>query len=214
MSGVSDLCSPALSRLLLASAWLTLASACAQGGTAASTSASASPAAPASDKAASSNAAAPASAAASASAASPGAEVPPDWVDVDLSPGGAAWKGYSIKAPADAKLKKSAGEVTLESKTFAIRLSLTHTKKKTANLDTAVAYGVKWRALTENESLFEYETSGEQNGEKFVRFNFDMFVDVGAGKRVGCSGVNNQKTREELGPMMTACKTLKKQAPQ
>lgn len=139
------------------------------------------------------------------------ATIPADWVDVDLTPAGKAWVDYTLKAPPGAKVKKGTPDPSIESGDFAISLSFTHVKKSTASLDTARAYGVSWRALTDTPEFFEYETSGEQNGEKFVRFNFDVFVEVD-GKKMGCSGLNNQKQREQLAPMIAACRTLKKKA--
>ncbi len=42
-----------------------------------------------------------------------------------------------------------------------------------------------------------------------MRYNFDVFVQVD-GKTVGCSGLNNQKERAQLAPLMAACRTLRK----
>lgn len=135
--------------------------------------------------------------------------IPAAWVDLDLTPAGKVWAGYTLKGPADAKVKKGFPDPTIEAGDYALSLSVTHTKKSTAALDTARGYGVSWKALTDTEELFEYQTSGEQDGAKFVRYNFDIFVKVD-GKPVGCSGLNNQKERESLAPMMAACRTLRK----
>lgn len=135
--------------------------------------------------------------------------LPAEWIDLDLTPAGKVWAEYTLKGPAGAKVKKGFPDPTIESGDYALALSVTHTKKSTAGLDTARGYGISWKALTDTPELFEYQTSGEQNGEKFVRYNFDMFVKV-ADKTVGCSGVNNQKEREKLATMMAACRTLRK----
>lgn len=161
---------------------------------------------PATKKAAAS-AAPSASASASSSPAAP--TIPADWTDLDLSPAGKAWADYTLKGPPNAKVKKGTPDPTIEAGDFALSLSLTHTKKSTATLDTAKAYGVSWRALTDTPDFFEYETSGEQNGAKFVRFNFDVFTTID-GKGVGCSGLNNQKQREGNASMIAACRTLRK----
>jgi pyruvate/2-oxoglutarate dehydrogenase complex dihydrolipoamide acyltransferase (E2) component len=151
-----------------------------------------------------------ASAAPSASASAAAAPaLPEDWIDLDLTPAGKVWADYTLKGPKDAKVKKGFPDPTIEAGDFALVLSMTHTKKTTANLDTAKAYGVSWRALTDTEELFEYETSGEQNGEKFVRVNFNSFPKVD-GKPIGCGGLNNQKERPQLAQMMAACRTLRK----
>lgn len=146
---------------------------------------------------------------ASASGAPAAPAYPAAWTDLDLTPAGKVWTEYTLKGPADAKVKKGFPDPTIESGDYALSLSVTRTKKSTASLDTARAYGVGWKALTDTAELFEYETFGEQDGEKFVRYNFDMFVKVD-GKTVGCSGLNNQKEREKLAPLMAACRTLRK----
>ncbi|MEZ4295450.1 MAG: hypothetical protein R3B70_10785 [Polyangiaceae bacterium] len=169
-----------------------------------SASASATAAAPPAPSASSS-----AGASASASSAPAGPAYPAEWTDLDLTPAGKLWAEYTLKGPADAKVKKGFPDPSIEAGDYGLSLSLTYTKKSTASLDTARAYGVSWRALTDTPELFEYETSGEQNGEKFVRYNFSMFVKVD-GKTIGCSGLNNQKEREKLAPMMAACRTLRK----
>lgn len=155
-------------------------------------------------------ASASASAAPSASASAAAAPaLPEDWIDLDLTPAGKVWADYTLKGPKDAKVKKGFPDPTIEAGDFALVLSMTHTKKSTANLDTAKAYGVSWRALTDTEELFEYETSGEQDGAKFVRVNFNAFPKVD-GKPIGCGGLNNQKERPQLAQMMAACRTLRK----
>lgn len=146
---------------------------------------------------------------ASASGAPAAPAYPAAWTDLDLTPAGKVWAEYTLKGPADAKVKKGFPDPTIESGDYALSLSVTRTKKSTASLDTARGYGVSWKALTDTAELFEYQTSGEQNGEKFVRYNFDMFVKVD-GKTVGCSGLNNQKERAQLAPLMAACRTLRK----
>lgn len=178
---------------------------------ASSSAASAAPAKSEAPKATTATAAATTSASASATSAPAASAIPADWVDLDLTPAGKAWADYTLKAPPGAKVKKGTPDPTIEAGDFALMLSFTHVKKSTANLDTARAYGVSWRALSDTPEFFEYETSGEQNGEKFVRFNFDVFVEVD-GKKMGCSGLNNQKQREQLAPMIAACRTLKKKA--
>ena len=159
-------------------------------------------------KSSSATAGAPTASAAASSAASAPA-YPAEWTDIDLAPGGKWWADYTLKGPAGAKVKKGTPDPAIEAGDYAISLSLTQTKKSTASLDTAKAYGVSWKALTDTPDLFEYETSGEQNGEKFVRYNFNVFVKVD-GKTIGCSGLNNQKEREKLAPMVAACRTLRK----
>lgn len=190
--------------------WLTVAGAFAMLGACDKAASDAQPPATASAASAAPTLSATASAAPSATASAAAAPaLPEDWVDLDLSPAGKVWADYTLKGPKDAKVKKGFPDPTIEAGDFALVLSMTHTKKTTANLDTARAYGVSWRALTDTDELFEYETSGEQNGEKFVRVNFNAFPKVD-GKPIGCGGLNNQKERSQLAQMTAACRTLRK----
>jgi hypothetical protein len=154
-------------------------------------------------------AATPSSRPAATATAEPSSTIPTDWKEVDLSPAGKAWADYSIMAPPGAQVTKGFPDTKVKAGDFSIGLSFTNNKKKTSDLDTARGYGVSWRALTDTDELFEYETSGVQDKEKFVRFSFDMFPNVG-GKRLGCYATDNKKQREELADMMLSCRTLRK----
>ncbi len=138
-------------------------------------------------------------------------------VDVDLSSGGAAWKGYTIKAPKGSKVMEDMSNIRVAGKGCPITekcayfdLILSQTKpdlKATKKLhsDGAAQFKDKLTFTEDTATALEWTREGDMGKTR----NFEHVVKVGT-KELGCHPLGGVITESDLTGMKDACKTLAK----
>lgn len=156
------------------------------------------------------------SAAAPAPTPKPTAEPAAEMVETDLSSRGDEWKGFTIKAPKDAKVMEDLGDARVAVKGFDVVLSQkkgkTSVKDRKKGLED-LAKQVKGKVSFSNETAegFDYKLETpklDNDKELFARDDFFMVVKVG-GKDVGCFP-HTSAQKEEIAKAREACKTVAK----
>lgn len=136
--------------------------------------------------------------------------------EVDLSPRGAEWKGFTIKAPSTAKVMDDLGDCRVAEKGFDVVLSQKPDKSDVAARKKALeelAKTAKGKVTFSNETAdgFDYklETPKFDKPTEFVGHDsFFTVVKVG-GKKVGCFP-HDSAMGDEIGKAREACKTVAK----
>ncbi|NUP10449.1 MAG: hypothetical protein HOW73_30735 [Polyangiaceae bacterium] len=137
-------------------------------------------------------------------------------VETDLSPRGDEWKGFTIKAPKDAKVMDDLGDCRVATKGFDVVLSQKKNKADIAQKKKALedlAKQVKGKVTFKNETAegFDYtfeRPKMDKPDEMFASDDFFMIVKVG-GKNVGCFP-HDSAMGDEIEKARTACKTVAK----
>jgi hypothetical protein len=196
---------------MIGSLFVLFASACGDGGGGAgSTSPSSKPASSAKPAAA-----AKPTATATATAAMTGASLG-EMVEMDLSERGAEWKGFSIKAPKEAKVMEDLGDARVAMKGFDVVISQKKNKITVAEYKKTlegVAKQVKGKVTFENETAdgFDYtmETPKFDKPEEMISVKrFYMSVKAGT-STVGCFP-HDSASADEQASAREACKTIAK----
>ncbi|APR76732.1 Hypothetical protein A7982_02079 [Minicystis rosea] len=134
------------------------------------------------------------------------------WTDVDLGASGSAWKGWHVKGPPGATVKKAADGLEIAAKDgIGIAVSFTSLSlESTANLvREGVNYDQKPAILLQNKELLEWSSSYKDKSGPKTTFGFHMLVKT-SGMTVGCRHVTGVPERAKLAPLEEACKTLSK----
>jgi hypothetical protein len=146
-------------------------------------------------------------AATATAAASPKTEL----VETDLSSRGTHWKGWSVKAPAGAKLSDEKGATRIEAPGFDIVISLKkpHPKKiKSAVEKSAKASSSKVTWTTDSPEALAWTV--ESSGTKSYFFLEVVKVEK---KKVGCQSTpsHGADTEQQVATMRDACQSIHKQ---
>jgi hypothetical protein len=153
--------------------------------------------------------------------APPPAAAKVEMVEVDLSSGGAAWKGYSIKAPKESKVMEDMSNIRVAGKGCPITetcpefdLILSQKKpnfKETKSLQeqgaTAMKDKLQWTG--ETADMLEWTRESTMGDTTIKTLNFERIVKVG-GKELGCWPLNAPSKESDLAAMKEACTTLAK----
>lgn len=131
--------------------------------------------------------------------------------DIDLTPGGPAWAGYSIKAPAGSMVSENgAGGLTVLSKAFGIEINpelQAQARKDGAKFGAESAKGkITFTIDKADEFAYITETPGA-DGASFKGYGFGITVTVGD-KKLACTGVLDSE--EQVALAKAACNSLSK----
>jgi hypothetical protein len=108
--------------------------------------------------------------------------------EVDLSPGGAAWKGWTIKAPADTKVADNgAGGISVTMGSFGFEMTQGDLDIKTRKAGLEYSKGkVTYQVDKPDELAYTTETPA---GDGTIKgHGFAMYVTSG-GAKIGCTGM-------------------------
>jgi hypothetical protein len=150
----------------------------------------------------------------------PATEAKVEIVDVDLSSGGAAWKGYSIKAPKGSQVMEDprglrvAGKgcpVTETCPYFDIVINqkkpnFQETKELMEEGATTYKDKLQWTSETADTLEWTREPTMENTGKTI---NFERIVNVG-GNELGCKPLTAASKASDIAAMKEACATLAK----
>jgi hypothetical protein len=151
----------------------------------------------------------------------PPAEAKVEMVEVDLSSAGAAWKGYSIKAPKESQVMEDMSNIRVAGKGCPITetcpqfdLILSQKKpnfKETKSLQdqgaTAMKDKIEW--TSETADTLEWTRESSMGDSTIKTLNFERIVKVG-GKELGCWPLNAPSKESDIAAMKEACTTLSK----
>jgi predicted small lipoprotein YifL len=131
--------------------------------------------------------------------------------DVDLSPGGVAWKGLTLKGPADSKVTDNgAGGVGVVMGNFAFEINPTEDLKlRKDGIKSGLEFSkgtVTYQVDTADEIAYTTETPNA-DGAKIKGYGFAMAVTV-AGKKLYCNAMLDDEG--QVAAAKTACKSLAK----
>ncbi len=131
--------------------------------------------------------------------------------DLDLTPGGAAWAGYAIKAPAGSLVSDNgAGGVSVQAKSFGVEISPElHVKDMKAGATFGAETGkgkITFTIDKADEIAYMTEIPGA-DGASFKGYGFGMTVNV-AGKKIACSGLVDSE--EAVALAKAACNSITK----
>ena len=131
--------------------------------------------------------------------------------EVDLSPGGAAWKGYTIRGPADAKVTDNgAGGVGITMGSFGFEINPTEDLKlRKDGIKSGLEFSkgtVTYQVDTADEIAYTTETPNA-DGAKIKGYGFATSVSV-AGKKLYCNAMLDDEA--QVAAAKAACKSLAK----
>lgn len=131
--------------------------------------------------------------------------------EVDLSPGGAAWKGLTIKGPADTKVTDNgAGGVGIVMGNFGFEVNPTEDLKlRKDGIKSGLEFSkgtVTYQVDTADELAYTTETPNA-DGAKIKGYGFAMATTV-AGKKLYCNAMLDDE--KQIAAAKTACKSIAK----
>jgi hypothetical protein len=132
--------------------------------------------------------------------------------DLDMSTYHKLWKGYSIKAPEGATIKKGpSGPRITKDEDFGIEFSFTDTSlDNTAALTKeCVNYDQRCAVVERSKDLVVTSTSYESSGQTKTTFAFHMLVRPG-GTFMACKSVASVEDRSKLDILKKACSSITK----
>lgn len=134
-----------------------------------------------------------------------------DWSEIDLSSSGVAWKGWAVKAPPGATIKKSFDGLEIAKGGYGIQVSFTATSlaSTVSTVKEGVNYDQKPEILTQTKELVEWSSTFKSDGANKTMYGFHLLVKT-AGVTMGCKQASGVYDRAKLAPMEEACRTLHK----
>ncbi|APR83197.1 Hypothetical protein A7982_08546 [Minicystis rosea] len=134
------------------------------------------------------------------------------WSEIDLGPHGPAWRGWHVKGPPGATVKKSFDGLEIAGKDgIGITVSFTALSldSTASTVKEGVNYDQKPAILLQNKELLEWSSSYKTKEGPKTTYGFHLLVKT-SGVTMGCKQASGVSERGKLAPLETACKTLVK----
>ncbi|MFT3775418.1 MAG: hypothetical protein QM820_59485 [Minicystis sp.] len=134
------------------------------------------------------------------------------WTEIDLSGNGSAWKGWRVKGPPGATVKKSFDGLEIAGKD-GVGITVSFTALSLENTASTVKEGVNYdqkpAILLQNKELLEWSSSYKDKSGPKTMYGFHLLVKT-SGVTMGCKQASGVPERAKLAPLEEACKTLVK----
>jgi hypothetical protein len=150
--------------------------------------------------------------AAPAAAGEPAKAAPAASSEVDLSPGGAAWKGWTIKAPAETKVSDNgAGGISVLMGNFGFEMTQGDLEIKTRK--DGIASGLEFSKgkvtyQVDKPDELAYTTETPAGDGTIKGYGFAMYVTSG-GTKIGCSAMLDEEAQVAAAKAACASATKK-----
>jgi hypothetical protein len=134
------------------------------------------------------------------------------WTEIDLGAHGPAWKGWRVKGPPGAAVKKSFDGLEIANKDGA-GITVSFTALSLENTASTVREGVNYdqkpAILLQTKELLEWSSTFKDKSGSKTMYGFHLLVKT-SGVTMGCKQASGVYDRAKLAPLQEACKTLVK----